>query len=595
VVRVGVTGHRILPPEVTPGIRETVDDILKKIKGITDEIHSRGREFYQGVHLRAISPIAEGADRIFAEEALELGYELQCPLPLPQSDYEQDFKKEDSPPGSLQKFRELISNKKVFSLDGTGDKEDDRNKAYLAVGHLLIRQSDIIVAIWNGEPEKGLGGTGEIVRLAREQEMPILWLNPKSPKRVVLLREDPRSQELDGDSQWEASLRARLERALLPGTQEGAQKVVHRKCHVEASLLQQESSRFTDRLCSHLLRFAPSPKKRDETKAALRYLAEPLPKRWNAAEEAPEPQKQEDALLKSGFEWADNVANKYAQSYRRSFRWSYILGAFAVLLAFLGTVIDHDAPGILRHASRLLLAAELATLISIAYIVARGRIRHLHERWLDSRHLAESLRMMRVLALFGRVPENLHIPAHLQESDPRKTWFHWYFRALIRDAGMSSLRLDKPTLLLLQDWLLKSLQGQIDYQARRACRSRCGLIIGKFLAYTFFSSALVACAFHIFLHEKGILLIMLNMIVIVLPAFAGATEAIIHHSELERIERHSHALGETLAEILSRYGTPEIVTSQGLIGLAETFSKACFEEVRDWRFLLNDLPPLTPT
>ncbi len=33
--------------------------------------------------LRLISPLAEGSDRIAAECALRLGYELQCPLPFP--------------------------------------------------------------------------------------------------------------------------------------------------------------------------------------------------------------------------------------------------------------------------------------------------------------------------------------------------------------------------------------------------------------------------------------------------------------------------------------------------------------------------------
>ena len=48
--------------------------------------------------LRALSPLAEGSDRMFAAEALSLGYSLCCPLPFAQAEYERDF----APPEALE-------------------------------------------------------------------------------------------------------------------------------------------------------------------------------------------------------------------------------------------------------------------------------------------------------------------------------------------------------------------------------------------------------------------------------------------------------------------------------------------------------------
>ena len=41
--------------------------------------------------MRVVSPLAEGTDRIFAEQALGLGFELCAVLPFPQAEFEKDF------------------------------------------------------------------------------------------------------------------------------------------------------------------------------------------------------------------------------------------------------------------------------------------------------------------------------------------------------------------------------------------------------------------------------------------------------------------------------------------------------------------------
>src|SRR5690606_203889 len=82
---VAVTGHRDLVPGEVPAIRQRVRDLFT-------DLSSRAGER----NLRVMSPLAEGADRLVAEEALALGLELIVPLPMPRELYALDFEDEDS-------------------------------------------------------------------------------------------------------------------------------------------------------------------------------------------------------------------------------------------------------------------------------------------------------------------------------------------------------------------------------------------------------------------------------------------------------------------------------------------------------------------
>ncbi len=63
----------------------------------------------------------------------------------------------------------------VFELDGV--REDS---PYVTVGEVVLSHSDILVAIWDGAPANGAGGTAEVVETARVQGMPIFWLETNS-------------------------------------------------------------------------------------------------------------------------------------------------------------------------------------------------------------------------------------------------------------------------------------------------------------------------------------------------------------------------------------------------------------------------------
>jgi hypothetical protein len=162
-----------------------------------------------------LSPLAEGADRIFARACLEFrgsrrlwpraagmrphrtlaerlgrrhptpdptgGIFLIAPLPMPQEEYEQGF----TDRASLEEFRALLTEADAsFELPLPSgctlealrsERRSDphrfggrlRNRQYQRLGLFIAMQSSLVVACWNGRDPGRLGGAAAIVRFCR--------------------------------------------------------------------------------------------------------------------------------------------------------------------------------------------------------------------------------------------------------------------------------------------------------------------------------------------------------------------------------------------------------------------------------------------
>lgn len=157
MIRIGVTGHRIITNQekIEAGIKQVIDMLTLS---------------YQERKWEIISALAEGADCLFVEEAMnQLQAELVTVLPLSVDDYLEEF---HNPPNTII-FNKLLSNaKKIIKIKQQSSKED----AYLAAGTYVVNNCDILVAIWDGQTALGVGGTGDIVALARQRSLPLAWI-----------------------------------------------------------------------------------------------------------------------------------------------------------------------------------------------------------------------------------------------------------------------------------------------------------------------------------------------------------------------------------------------------------------------------------
>ena len=127
--------------------------------------------------------LAEGADRIVAEAVLEFDHAImKVVLPLTEEDYEEDF----DTPESLDEFRRLMGmdpnpirlRKRRILEESLPDQElEHRRTAYYNVGKYIVDECDILIAVWDGQPAKGRGGTLDAIEYARSVQRPIILIN----------------------------------------------------------------------------------------------------------------------------------------------------------------------------------------------------------------------------------------------------------------------------------------------------------------------------------------------------------------------------------------------------------------------------------
>jgi hypothetical protein len=153
---VGITGHRKLDdPAGWIWVRRELTAFLRE----------------SAPPLTGVTSLAIGADQLFAEVVLALKGELEAVIPF--ADYERTFDKETD----LARYRLLkAASKRVEILpDSVTDDE-----AYLNAGRRVTDLSDLLVAVWDGQPARGLGGTADVVSYAARCGKPVVQLNPRS-------------------------------------------------------------------------------------------------------------------------------------------------------------------------------------------------------------------------------------------------------------------------------------------------------------------------------------------------------------------------------------------------------------------------------
>lgn len=149
----GIAGHQQLPDAIISDIRRELHAIVR-----SDEL------------LHGYSSLAKGADQLFAQCVLDAARPLTAVLPCRQ--YLETFEPEDRP-GYLALLERATA---IVTLDFQLPSED----AFLAAGQLLVRSVDELIAVWDGQPAKGRGGTADVVAYARSMGKPVKVLWPAS-------------------------------------------------------------------------------------------------------------------------------------------------------------------------------------------------------------------------------------------------------------------------------------------------------------------------------------------------------------------------------------------------------------------------------
>jgi hypothetical protein len=153
---VGFSGHRQIddPERLNQAIRSALVSLQKLAHG----------------EWLGLSSVAEGGDQAFVEQVRGLGLSWHAILPLPRDEFSKDFTPEAWP--KVQALIDGAEHVRVIAENGT------REDAYLDCGMSTVEGCDVLLAVWDGEPARGKGGTGDIVAYARSLGRPLILIDP---------------------------------------------------------------------------------------------------------------------------------------------------------------------------------------------------------------------------------------------------------------------------------------------------------------------------------------------------------------------------------------------------------------------------------
>ncbi|MBI5506113.1 MAG: DUF4231 domain-containing protein [Deltaproteobacteria bacterium] len=592
--------------------------------------------------LRAVSPLAEGSDRLFAEAAIDLGFELCCVMPFPREEFSKDFERPDGlEENSLARFDAILARAakglSCFELDG---RRRDGGAAYGEAGRVVLNQSDLLFVVWDGERRGKRGGTEDTFDEARRRGVPTVWIDAHAPHEWQMLRPNQRVPAAGKDGRVAPPTSA-------PGTPASLDPL---RETVRQALALPEAARppASADLSSTAASAAPS----------IRRFYRETWRRWNVAfvwkvlrdvvadrtypsitlrvkpfEEAVLKDWPDDRSTPTGrivdtlrpyYAWSDKLAERYADTYRSAFATTFLLAASVVGISLFPVAASLKHRG---SAATFCIAVELGGIVAILAVVGLGRGGHWHQRWLDYRLVAELVRHLRLVVPLGGERPFPQVPAQWTTyGSPGSTWMAWYVRAIERLLGLPSARLDTHYVLDALEQLEAVLRGQVGYHQRNARRALAMEFVFQRTGLALFGLTFLACLLHFWPRWPEHWTQPLIFVGGFFPALGAALAGIANQAEFTRLEKRSEAMHielERLADdvaalraagdpaatqnlesepsvahdpsLLQDVAAAAVPLSNAAVACAERAARLLVNEVLDWRVVFLDRPLNPPT
>jgi hypothetical protein len=157
MTRVGITGHRDLPEPTCKLVSAAISTHIGRFDSVD-----------------GISSLAEGADQIFAEQVLKAGGALTAVVP--SAHYARSF---ETVAGGATYRRLRAQAREVIELPFGAPSEE----AYWAAGQRVVGLAEVLLAVWDGTPSQGVGGTADVVAFAGERGVPTTVVWPPGSRR----------------------------------------------------------------------------------------------------------------------------------------------------------------------------------------------------------------------------------------------------------------------------------------------------------------------------------------------------------------------------------------------------------------------------
>ncbi len=628
--RVGVVGHR--PNRLQNADLDKLGELIHQVlEAVRDEVTSfaasaSSKKLYSDEEpiLRAVTPLAEGTDRIFADQALDLKYELCCPMPFHQEEFEEDFKAPHAlEENSLDRFRGLFSTAKatrgltVFQLDGERSNEAD---AYGAAGRIVLNQSDLLVVVWDGGKPAGGGGTIETLHEAIGYGVPVVWVSALKPHSWQVLRSEeeircpkgvrPCFPEPSTMSISDAVRPIVNKEIALPGVPEPETPSSRPDAATSAEkYFGEHRPRLHLAVLWKLFRDLVGSAKLARPNLFLKDYEAELADKWPTGTGTPTSKWVNERLLPH-YAWSDKLADRYADAYRSTYIFIYLAAAFAVFLALLPMAAGWQEG---KHIGQAFcVVGEFAILLSIIGLLTWEKTRCWHRRWLAYRLLAELIRQLKCLLPLGGGPPLPRIPEHLALfGDPGQTWMYWQLRAIARatgipDASVTPAYLDDCVEYI--DRLVRGSDSQIKFHIDNQERTEHLNHRLHVAALWMFGLTLACIAIHLLPHllsRFGFAVAgheeldrWLTLACATLPAFGAAMGGISNQGEFARIAKRSRSMANLLGRFAERIDSlhaqratgKDVLHLKQVADLAGGVTQLMVDEVVEWRVIFIDRP-----
>lgn len=429
VVRAGLTGHRPNRLSVPPAlISAQIEAVLNSMEEAARLVANEEPELYRSEPpvLRFTTGLARGTDEIGAEVALRKNWQLQSVIAFDRQTFASlavSDCTENEAADYRQRYATLLErSSSVLELRGN-EQGGFLRDGYELVGEVTLKQTDVLIGVWDGEPARGLGGSTHVMRMALQRGLPVVWIHATRTEEAtkVYLPGQSGTHDLAALTQW-----------LFGSLVLGPPTIPSKKNDQE---VRQRWREFVAEEGGRTGRFPPF----------FQYLlvlgGKPWPKwplhasvsegvwadNWQQflrALESVDPiiaKHIADALWKP-FRQVDHLAELYGRAYRGTYVLIYLLASLATVAGLSGLLWHAIKPG--------LVVTELLMIIAMLVLTWIGRRNRWHERWLEYRAVAEQLRRARMGVWAGRslepsAPEG-------DASHAGASWASWYVRACVR-------------------------------------------------------------------------------------------------------------------------------------------------------------------
>lgn len=156
-MRIGISGHRNLTPDTVEAVRAEVVGIL----AAEDDVEG-------------VSCLADGADQLFARAVVDAGGRLVAVVPAEKY-------RDGLPSEAYREYDALLhAAGEIVRLPFV----ESTPESHMAASVAMLDRIDLLVAVWDGKPARGYGGTADVVAEAQRRGIDVVVAWPQGSARV---------------------------------------------------------------------------------------------------------------------------------------------------------------------------------------------------------------------------------------------------------------------------------------------------------------------------------------------------------------------------------------------------------------------------